>query len=451
MLGPQDRKLIIEEEAKKAAKTQEEKPAPSSGSKGKKKKSSPARLEATQCPPATAKLVGNAWEIIPASSQKFSVPAMPKAAAPATIEHRPRIRELVREKIKELEFKVALELFASVARLVSKDEIASNPKAKAALDKEWDNLRNKGVWDEKRVRECRDIVAEARRNGQTVHLGRIFEACYEKGSELPESDPRRKFKGRTVFQGNNVRDENSDHALFNELGSSPASMEAAKLLDAFGSQPGFSKQQADAIQAYIQALFTGVPTWLSLPRNRWPKDWEKKYWQPMVPMLLALYGHPDSGGIWENHLNSRVVKQGWKQILPDIWHSIFHHQELNCLLVVYVDDFKMAGPTANLEKAWASVKAAVNIGDPEPYDRYFGCMHREFQNIRLPSQAHPFAFAFEAKKSAAAQHRTQDWWEHDETNMAWIRHHIQPRKRLYQPVDEGGRCNLSKFESHNLL
>ena len=271
-----------------------------------------------------------------------------------------------------------------------------------------------------------------------MHLGRIFEACYEKGSELPESDPRRKFKGRTVFHGNNVRDENSDHALFNELGSSPASMEAAKLLDAFGSQPGFSKQQADAIQAYIQALFTGVPTWLSLPRNRWPKDWEKKYWQPMVPMLLALYGHPDSGGIWENHLNSRVVKQGWKQILPDIWHSIFHHQELNCLLVVYVDDFKMAGPTANMEKAWASVKAAVNIGDPEPYDRYFGCMHREFQNIRLPSQAHPFAFAFEAKKSAAAQHRTQDWWEHDETNMAWIRHHVQPRKRLYQPGDEGG-------------
>ena len=102
-----------------------------------------------------------------------------------------------------------------------------------------------------------------------------------------------------VFQGKNVRDENSDHALFNELGSSPASMEAAKLLDAFGSQPGFSKQQADAIQAYIPALFTGVPKWLSLPRNRWPKDWERKCWQPMVPMLLALYGHPDSGGIWE--------------------------------------------------------------------------------------------------------------------------------------------------------
>ena len=119
--------------------------------------------------------------------KKFSVPAMPNNAAPAVEEHRPKLRELVKEKIKELEFKVALELFASVARLVSKDEIARNPKAKAALDKEWENLRTKGekrVWDEKRVRECRDIVAEA---------------CYEKGSsELPESDPRRTFKGDSV-------------------------------------------------------------------------------------------------------------------------------------------------------------------------------------------------------------------------------------------------------------
>jgi hypothetical protein len=70
-------------------------------------------------------------------------------------------------------------------------------------------------------------------------------------------------------------------------------MEAAKLLDAFGSQPVFfSKQQADAIQAYIQALFTGVPTWLSLPRNRWPKDWEKK--------ILAAHGTNAAGLIWSS-------------------------------------------------------------------------------------------------------------------------------------------------------
>ena len=98
----------------------------------------------------------------------------------------------------------------------------------------------------------------------------------------------RKFKGRTVFQGNNVRNEDGVQALFAELGSSPASMEAAKLLDAFGSQTGFAKQQADAVQAYVQCLFKGIPTWLSLPRNRWPKRWEKEYYNPMVPMVFAL-------------------------------------------------------------------------------------------------------------------------------------------------------------------
>ena len=190
MLGSNERKQIIEEEEAKAIKKAQEeaKSAPSSGSKGpKKKKSTVAQLEATPCPPAKATLVGDHWEIVPHASPKFSVPAMPKMAEPATETHRPTLRELVKEKIREIEFKVAIELFASVARLVSKEEIARNPKAKAALDKEWDNLKNKGVWDEKRVRECRDIVNEARRSNKTVHLGRIFEACYEKGSELPEN------------------------------------------------------------------------------------------------------------------------------------------------------------------------------------------------------------------------------------------------------------------------
>jgi len=133
MLGSNERKQIIEEEdAKAVAEAQGGKPAPS-GSKGKKKKASSARLEVPQCSPAKAKLVGDTWEIIPAASQQFSVPAMPKVAAPAVEEHRPTLRELVKEKIKELEFEVALELFASVARLVSKDEIPAAPRQKLPL------------------------------------------------------------------------------------------------------------------------------------------------------------------------------------------------------------------------------------------------------------------------------------------------------------------------------
>ena len=424
MLSPKDRQKLVEEEAEKMA-AGSGGAASSSASKGPKKKKSAVatarKLRINPSPSGEPTVVR--WEVVPKDRPKFCVPAMPKAAPAKAELHRPELRDMIKNKIKELEFKVALELFSAVAPLVPKEEVRRNPKAKAALDKEWENLRTKGVWDESRVKECKSIVDEARKKGETVHLGRIFEACYEKGSELPADDPRRKCKGRAVFQGNNVGDQDSDHALFAELGSSPASMEAAKLLDAFGSH-----------------LFTGVPTWLTLPRNRWPDHWEKQFWQPMVPLVLALYGHPDSGGIWENHLNSRIGKEGWKQILPDIWQSIFYHAEYNCMLVVYVDDFKLAGPTENMDKAWASTKRAVNIGDPEPYDRYFGCQHVEFNNVTLPRKPHPFAHVFDSQAAAAArtQHRTNDFWQHDPANKTWTRYHLQPRKKLFEPGDEGG-------------
>ena len=159
------------------------------------------------------------------------------------------------------------------------------------------------------------------------------------------SQAEQKWKGRSVFH--KVSDENDDHAIFAELGSSPASMEAAKIIDVFGSQPGYSTQQADARQAYTQALFTGIETWVCLPRNRWPKEWNGMK-DPVCPLRLALYGHPDSGGIWEQRCTKQLGTVGWVAVLPEIWQSILYHAELDLLLVVYVDDFKMAGPEANL-------------------------------------------------------------------------------------------------------
>ncbi len=60
-------------------------------------------------------------------------------------------------------------------------------------------------------------------------------------------------------------DENWEAALFQDLGSAPASMEASKAADAYGSLPGHDVEQADAEQAYIQSDYPGVPTWVALP------------------------------------------------------------------------------------------------------------------------------------------------------------------------------------------
>ena len=106
-----------------------------------------------------------------------------------------------------------------------------------------------------------------------AHVGLIFGIVVEKNHELPEHDPNRKYKGRAVFQGNNVWDEEGNWATFQELGSCPATMEAARCADAYGLMPGHSVQQADAEQAYTQAEIDGTPTWVGLPHEQWPTSW----------------------------------------------------------------------------------------------------------------------------------------------------------------------------------
>eukprot|EP00971_Amphidinium_carterae_P288347 5724449-Amphidinium_carterae.1 len=70
-------------------------------------------------------------------------------------------------------------------------------------------------------------------------------------------------------------------------------MEAGKFVDFIGLLPGNVMMQSDAEMAYVQATLKGCATWVRLPRDRWPESW-KKYRDPVVPLIRALYGHPDS-------------------------------------------------------------------------------------------------------------------------------------------------------------
>ena len=230
---------------------------------------------------------------------------------------------------------------AAVARTVGRKEVQTTPEAQAACKKEWQRLRDKRAWLENKesVREWSTIAAQARRAGNTIHLGRIFCICTEKGSELPKGDPNRKFKGRVVFQGNNVRDQNYDWAVFQELSSCPATIEASKAADCYGCFEGNDVMQADAEQAYIQAELRGTETWVELPKEEWPKSWSGML-RPVCPLKLALYSHPDAGGHWEAHCESHLSSDGVQRI-PD-WHSTFWHPDLKLLLIVYVDDFKLS-------------------------------------------------------------------------------------------------------------
>ena len=316
----------------------------------------------------------------------------------------------------------------------------------------------KTAWLYDTVQEWSTISEGARKKGKKVHVGKVFEICVEKGSELPEGHKLRKFKGRTVFQGNNVRDENADTALFAELGSSPATMEAGKAIDAYGSQPGHIVQQNDGVQAYTQAIMEGVETWVELPIDRWPKSWVGKYKRPVVLLRIALYGHPDSGGLWELHCEKMLLLVGFIMPDPEGWPSVFFHPELKLLLVVYVDDFKMSGPKESMSKGWELIGSKIDMDTPTVIGRYLGCDHIQEMQVKLSVHDHPFAYLFDkslpdpAAKEAAAAERTQDFWEVDASKGVYIRHHCQPRKGFYVPDDSIVKeCNLSNVRFTDIV
>jgi hypothetical protein len=66
----------------------------------------------------------------------------------------------------------------------------------------------------------------------------------------------------------------------------------------------------------------------------------------------------------------------------EAWRSCFFHTELKVFLVVYVDDFKAAGPTAAVHKVWDMIRQGIRIGKTEPAGLYLGCKHVVTTQIR---------------------------------------------------------------------
>ena len=164
---------------------------------------------------------------------------------------------------------------------------------------------------------------------------------------------QRKYKGRVVLLGDNIRDEHTMYAVFQEVGSSAALIQTASILDLVASIPGNSGEQSDAPRAYTQADMSGTPCWVELPSDKRPPQWSK-YRRPVVLLKRALYGHPMAGKYWENHYNSKIIQVGFQRV-PG-WEQTFIHKDLTVILTVYIDDFRMAGPTPNLALAWALLK-----------------------------------------------------------------------------------------------
>ncbi len=263
-------------------------------------------------------------------------------------------------------------VFALVARPVGKRELAATPKAQEAMQKEWGRLVAEKVWDLSSVQEW-DVVARlAREKGQTVQFGHVLGNCVEKNSQLPEGHANRKIKGRVALRGNRVVDQNWEAAVFRDLGSSPAAMEAGRRADCYVCFPGHDVEIADAVQAFIQAKLT-TACWVCLPREASPRNagWER-FRRPAVRLDKALHGHPDSGTTWEEHCDKHVKSIGFSPIGEE-WPSVCFHDTWKLLLVIYVDDFKLAGPKRSLSLGWKAICRGLKMEPPTPLGMCLVC------------------------------------------------------------------------------
>ena len=124
-------------------------------------------------------------------------------------------------------------------------------------------------------------------------------------------------------------------------------------------------------------------TFIKMPREMWPDDWEKKgYKNPVVLLVRALYGHPEAGAHWENHLTDILIKLGG-EALPS-HPSTFWFKEWGLLLTVYVDDLMLSGPEEHHDTFWGKLVKEVKIEEPEALDRFLGRYH-EIDEITAPA------------------------------------------------------------------
>ena len=260
---------------------------------------------------------------------------------------------------------------------------ARTPQANAARDKELDGHRKRGTWDLEAVGEYYNLMNDPK--GEEAMAGRGFGILGLKNAELTPAEMIWKY--RAVFQGSDIRTkpESSAVELFQDISNALASSTAVRTLLAIAVLLGFEVTVRDALQAYLQARMDGndrTQTWIELPKEWWPDEWfydgakrqQPKFKRPAVLQRSALYGHPESGPVWDNVLSTALVAANWTKV-PE-WPWIWRHAGWS-LLFAYVDELFLACKRGMAAIHWKALDKAIEFKDaPEPIGQFIGAQYK---------------------------------------------------------------------------
>ena len=186
------------------------------------------------------------------------------------------------------------------------------------------------------------------------------------------------MRARTVLLGNDVRDTWYQEAEMEGLGAAVPAMEDSRTIDAQSLRPGYACYAADAESAYQQAWLGGkYEVWVEIPEEYWLPGWEGKYTHPCCRLILALYGHEDSGGYWEEKSYADIVRCGWERV--EGRRGVFLHKPKQATLMCYVDDFKIACRVADHKELWGELGKYIRFSKIALVERYLGCYTQRFE------------------------------------------------------------------------
>jgi hypothetical protein len=164
-------------------------------------------------------------------------------------------------------------------------------------------------------------------------------------------------------------------------------------LRAYAALKGFVISSRDAKSAYLQRNLkrpgTNDPTtWIALPKQFQPAGFEK-FKNPVVELVLSLYGHPAAGNRWEGTMDGMVRKVGFQKATQ--WKAIYKEPKTEAGLGVYVDDFELVASPEDTPKIWKALEGQIEFGDEHhvwegSHSRHLGCQYNVKRELTREGQ-----------------------------------------------------------------
>jgi len=111
---------------------------------------------------------------------------------------------------------VTEEFLAMIHQEIPLDKAMRIPDARKAVNREWDKLDDIKAWDFGSVASKWKVKKRAKDEKKVIHFGTVRALCHKKNAQI--ASEFWSYKGRVVFRGDIVKDQDGNWAVWNEQG-----------------------------------------------------------------------------------------------------------------------------------------------------------------------------------------------------------------------------------------